>query len=146
LSSNQTASEIVRPRLAAGAPGRLAYAALALAGPCSDACIAALGDRSDDPSRDDMLGVVPELVERYGAPIVTVMLSAYPAIDAPCRAVFEELLTTDERFRIGEPAPTKWTATPAHAVVVDEAAVERARRERDARIVADAQRRRKRKK
>jgi hypothetical protein len=143
LSSIATPSEIVRPRLATGAPARLAYAALAIAGPCSDACIAGLGDASDDPSREEMVAVLPDLVERFGAPMVTLMLAAYPMIDAPCTAVFEELLDHDERFTIGPPADTKWAGVHAHAVVVDEASVDRARRERDARIAAEAQRRRK---
>jgi hypothetical protein len=143
LSAHATPSEIIRPRLATGAPARLAYAALAIAGPCSDACIDALGDASDDPSHDDMAGVLPDLVERFGAPMVTLMLAAYPLIDAPCAEVFEDLLEHDERFTIGEPAPTKWAAVAAHAVVVDEASVDRARREREARIAAEAQRRRK---
>src|SRR5437763_3766350 len=59
LTAHATPSEIVRPRLATGSPTRLAYAALALVGPCSDACIEALGDASDHPSRDDMVGVLP---------------------------------------------------------------------------------------
>jgi hypothetical protein len=144
LHAHPTPSELVRPRLAHAAPGRLAYTALALAGPCSDECIDALGDHADDPAKDDMERVLPELLEHHDAAIVTLMLTAYPAIDAPCRAVFEDLLDTDPRFEIGPPAATKWT-TAVSIVEVDESAVERARKERDARIKAEAAKRKKRK-
>lgn len=144
LHSHPTPSELVRPRLARAAPARLAYTALALAGPCSDECIDALGDASGNPSPADMARVLPELLERHDPSMVTLMLAAYPAIDAPCRAVFEELLDADERFAIGPPAETKWTAT-VNIVEVDESAVERARKEHEARIKAEAARRRARK-
>jgi hypothetical protein len=149
LGAHPHPSELIRGRLDHGAPARIAYTALALAGPCADRCIDRLGDTSDDPSRDDMLGVLPELIDDYGPKMVTLMLTAYPPIDAPCGAVFNELLDSDERFAI---APEAWAAlheqhghgsddADATDVVVDEAAVDRARRERDARIAADAKRR-----
>jgi len=149
LGAHPNPSDLIRGRLDHGAPARVAYTALALAGPCADRCIDRLGDASDDPSRDDMLGVLPELIDDFGPKMVTLMLTAYPPIDAPCGAVFNELLDTDERFAI---APEAWAAlqeqhghgsqsADAPEVVVDEAAVERARRERDARIAADAAKR-----
>lgn len=148
LASHPTPGEPVRTRLARAAPARLARVALALAGPCADDCIDALGEASDNPARDDMLAVLPSLIERHGTPTVTLMLAAYPTIDAPCTAVFEGLLIGDERFTIPPPAATRW-ATPAApdrlaGVVVDEAAVERIRREREARIAAEVAKRRRR--
>ncbi len=151
LAAHPNPSELIGPRLDHGAPGRIAYTALALAGPCADLCIERLGDAAEDPSRDDMLAVLPELVEQYGPKMVTLMLASYPPIDAPCGAVFNELLDNDERFAI---APEAFTALHEHhghgaggtgggagAVIVDEAAVDRARREREARIAADAAKR-----
>jgi hypothetical protein len=41
------------------------------------------------------------------------MLAAYVAMDAPCAAVFDELLDADERFVIGPPAPDSAPA-PGH--------------------------------
>ena len=143
LHSHPTPSELVRPRLAHAAPARLAYTALALAGPASDDCIDALGDPAANPAKTDMDRVLPGLLERHDPAIVTLMLAAYPAIDAPCRAVFEELLDHDERFAIGPPAGTKWTDA-VRIVEVDESAVERVRKERAARIKAEAARRKKR--
>jgi hypothetical protein len=104
IAAHPEPAVIVRARLRSGPPSRRIVAAMELAGPCSDECIGALGPRADDPGRDDMLEVLPALLERWGAPIVTLMLAAYVAMEAPCAAVFEDLLTTDERFVIGEPA------------------------------------------
>jgi hypothetical protein len=45
--------------------------------------------------------VLPDVVERFGTPLVTLMLAAYGASDAQCQAVVAELLDTEADFAIG---------------------------------------------
>jgi hypothetical protein len=153
LLSHPHPSSLVRPRIYTGPPGRRVLAALSIAGPCSDDCIEMLGDQADDPTREDMDGVLDELVERWGAQMVTLMLAAYPAMDAPAGPTFAEILDTDERFAIPESAyeaakaasqaaGARASDTPA----IDEHGLDVARAERQRKIALDAQRLRKRKK
>jgi hypothetical protein len=151
LLSHPHPSSLVRPRIYSGPPGRRVLAALSIAGPCSDDCIEVLGDNADDPSRDDMNEVLDDLVERWGAQMVTLMLAAYPAMDAPCGPTFAEILDSDERFAIPESA-YEAAAEAAHAAgarasdipAIDEHGLDVARREREQRIALDAKRLRKR--
>ncbi len=122
LRSHPDPALLVRARIRSGGPGRAIVAALEIAGPCSDACIDDLGDeRADDPTKEDMLEVLPPLVAEFGEKLVTLMLSGYPAMDAPCADVFDELLDTDERFAIGAPSDDA-AATPIETVVLGSAA------------------------
>ncbi len=151
LLSHPHPSSLVRPRIYSGPPGRRVLAALSIAGPCSDDCIDMLGDKADEPERADMDGVLDELVERWGAQMVTLMLAAYPAMDAPAGPVFAEILDTDERFAIPDSA-YEAAAEAAHAAgarasdapALDEHGLDVARKERNRRIAIDAQRLRKR--
>ncbi|HEY3833837.1 MAG TPA: hypothetical protein VGO03_16185 [Acidimicrobiia bacterium] len=153
LLSHPHPSSLVRPRIYSGPPGRRVLAALSIAGPCSDDCIEMLGDQADEPTREDMDGVLDELVERWGAQMVTLMLAAYPAMDAPAGPVFAEILDSDERFAIpdsayeaakeaGHAAGARASDTPA----IDQHGLDIARAERQRKIALDAQRLRKRKK
>ncbi len=112
LRAHPDPAALVRARIRSGGPGRAVVAALEIVGPCADACIDDLGDeRSDDPTTDDMLEVLPPLVEEFGPKVVTLMLATYPAMDAPCAEVFDGLLDADDRLALG-PASDDPTATP----------------------------------
>jgi hypothetical protein len=101
LRAHPDPASLLRGRVRSGGPGRAVIAALEVAGPCADACIDDLGDeRSEDPTLEAMREVLPPLIEEFGAKIVTLMLAGYVAMEAPCGAVFDELLDTDERFAI----------------------------------------------
>ncbi len=140
LRAHPDPATLVRARIRSGGPARAVIAALEIAGPCADACIDDLGDeRSDDPTKEDMVEVLPPLVEEFGPKLVTLMLAGYPAMDAPCAAVFDDLLDTDERFTIG-PATEDATAAPALGAIglaTDDSPEQVAKRER--RRAADAQ-------
>jgi len=152
LLSHPHPSHLVRPRIYSGPPGRRVLAALSIAGPCSDDCIDVLGDKSDEPTREDMDGVLDDLVERWGAQMVTLMLAAYPAMDAPAGPTFSEILDDDERFAIPDSA-YEAAKEAAHAAgarasdtpALDEHGLEVARKEREQRIAVQAKRLRKRK-
>lgn len=149
--AHPTPADLVRPRVFTGPPGRRVLAALSIAGPCSDDCIDTLGDAADEPTRADMDGVLDGLVERWGATMVTLMLTAYPAMDAPCGPVFLEILDEDERFAISQSAFDSVNELAAASAALrdgpalDEAGLDRARKVRDARIAQEAAKRKKRK-
>jgi len=83
--------------------------------PTRDLVIAALGERSEDPSYDDLVSVLPDAVARDGARRVALLL-AYAVDDKwaaadPCR----RLLETDDRFvadALGEPVDDDVETTP----------------------------------
>lgn len=148
LRAHPDPAALLRTRVRSGGPARATMAALEVAGPCADACIDDLGDRSDDPSQDDMVEVLPALVEEFGTKIVTLMLAAYVAMDAPCAAVFDMMLDHDERFAIDrtplEPghAPTREAVESAPAADADIQAKRARRKEADARKKEAARRQR----
>jgi hypothetical protein len=94
---------LLRRKIRGAAPQRQLTAAFALTETVNDDMVHALGARHDDPSRDEVLGVLPDVLDRYGAPIVTVLVAAYAASSAVCQPVMSELLETDERLVIGDP-------------------------------------------
>jgi hypothetical protein len=148
---------LVRRKLQTAAPDHQLQVLFALAQHANDQTVEALGPRSEEPTRDDLLEVLPEVIERHGAPITTLMLAGYAASDAPCRPVMRELLETDERFVIGPPVAVE--AKPeleAPPEPVDKKQLEAKReqrrtakeskraaevREREARVAAQAKRR-----
>ncbi len=153
LLAHPNPSQLIRPRVYSGPPGRRVLAALSIAGPCSDDCIDTLGDAAEEPTREDMDGVLDGLVERWGVQMVTLMLTAYPAMDAPCGPVFIDILESDDRFAI----PDSGFATAAEAIAasggshsegpaIDERGLARARNEREARIAQAAKQLKKRRK
>ncbi len=107
---------LVRRKLAGATPQRQHAVASALTERTNSETIAALGDRSADPSREDLLEVLPAILDEHGNQLVTLMLATYAASDASCRTAMRELLDTDERFAIGEPAPVP-DAPPALGVL-----------------------------
>lgn len=126
---------LLRRKAIAAPPQRRLTAAFTLTEPVNDETVHALGDRHDDPSRDDLLEVLPPVIERHGTPLVTLMLAAYAASDAPCRTVMAELLDTDERFAIGDAVPNDAPTVTGHAAAaapVDEKELEAKREERKA--------------
>ncbi len=103
---------LVRRKVRSVPPARQLTVAFALCEAVNDETIAALGDRSENPSREDMLAVLPGVIEHHGLPTARLMLASYGASDAPCQAVFSEILETDERFA-GAVEPTPLEDEPA---------------------------------
>ncbi len=148
---------LVRRKLQTAAPDHQLQVLFALAQHVNDQTVEALGPRSEEPTRDDLLEVLPAVIERHGAPLTTLMLAGYAASDALCRPVMRELLETDERFVIGPPVevdakPELEAPEPALDKKELEAKREQRRaakeakraaevRERDARAAAQAKRR-----
>ncbi len=94
---------LVRRKLQTAAPDHQLQVLFALAQHANDDTIEALGPRSEDPTRDDLLEVLPDVIAEHGLTLVTLMLVGYAASDAVCRPVMRELFETDDRFEIGPP-------------------------------------------
>jgi hypothetical protein len=94
---------LVRRKLQTAAPDHQLQVLFALAQHVNDQTIEALGPRSEEPTREDLLEVLPDVIEEHGATLVTLMLVGYAASDALCRPVMRELFETDDRFTIGPP-------------------------------------------
>jgi hypothetical protein len=126
---------VLRRKLRAAPPQRLLQGSFTLTEPVNDDTVQALGDRHEDPSRDDMLQVLPGVLERHGTPLVTTLFAAYGASTALCQAVCAALLEDDERLALGKPiedhAPAAVTAGH-EAPAVDESELEAKREERRA--------------
>jgi hypothetical protein len=96
---------LVRRKIATAHPDHQLQVLFALAQHVNDQTIEALGPRSEEPTREDLLEVLPDVIEEHGVTMVTLMLVGYTASDALCRPVMRELLATDDRFVVGEPIP-----------------------------------------
>jgi hypothetical protein len=98
---------LVRRKLQTAAPDHQLQVLFALAQHVNDQTIEALGPRSEEPTREDLLEVLPDVIEEHGITLVTLMLVGYAASDALCRPVMRELLDTDDRFEVGAPIPVE---------------------------------------
>jgi hypothetical protein len=108
---------LARRKILAANSGRQLAVAFALVEETNERTIAALGDRSEDPSREDMLEVLPAIIEAQGLPLVTLLLASYAASDAQCQAVCDGLLDDDERFALGDPPEIDDDDTAAVGIV-----------------------------
>ena len=91
---------LVRRKLHGLSVDRQHAVATALTNRANDSTVAALGERSEEPSRADLEEVLPAVIEEHGIELVRLMLASYAVSDAPVRPVMRELLETDERFAL----------------------------------------------
>ena len=124
--------------------GRMAHldTGILLSEPCTEHCIDALGTTSDDPNLADLLGVIPDLIEKFGLDAVRLMTVQYSL----SLAGFKKLIATDERFALPVTAPTisplrTSDADPAEQEAKRQARKARKEKENEARAKASAQRR-----
>jgi len=91
---------LVRRKLRGLAVDRQLVVATAITNRANDDTVRALGDRSDDPSREDLEEVLPAVVEKHGIELTRLMVAGYAVSDAPCRDAMREILDSDERFAL----------------------------------------------
>jgi len=91
---------LVRRKLHGLSVDRQHAIATALTNRANDSTVAALGDRSEEPSREDLEEVLPAVIEQHGVELVRLMIASYAVSDAPVRPVMRELLDTDDRFSL----------------------------------------------
>jgi hypothetical protein len=106
---------LVRRKLHGLSVDRQHAIATALTNRANDSTVAALGDRSEDPTRADLEEVLPAVIEEHGIELVRLMLASYAISDAPVRAVMRELLETDDRFALPD-APVELDDDSADAL------------------------------
>jgi len=159
---------LVRRKLRGLAVDRQLMVASAITNRATDATVRALGDRSEDPSREDLEEVLPAVIEEHGIELTRLMVASYAVSDAPCRDAMREILDSDEQFTIpevpdaeAEPADAelpsfglvaqvprkKADADPERARILEQRKIQKAERraaaahEREARETAEAARR-----
>ena len=98
--------------------GVLEQVALVLTDVCLADCIKALGDASDNPTEEQLRGVLPALVEQYGLPVVRLMLASAIAGEANATPILTRLLKSDEVFALPAVEPVV-TAAPVRTVEDD---------------------------
>src|SRR5262245_28604290 len=96
---------LVRRKLHGLSVDRQHSIATALTNRANESTVAALGDRSEDPTRADLEEVLPAVIEEHGIELVRLMLASYAVSDAPVRPVMRELLETDDRFALPDAPP-----------------------------------------
>jgi hypothetical protein len=125
--------------------------ASAITNRANDATVRALGDRSDDPSREDLDEGAARVIEEHGIELTRLMVASYAVSDAPCRDAMREILDSDERFAIpdvpdAEPSPAdaelpsfglvaqvprkKGDADPERARILEQRKIQKAERRR----------------
>ena len=111
----------------------------------TDKAIDLLGDKSDDPSLEDLQTVIPSLIELYGLDAVRLMAVQY----STSLGGFRKLVSTDSRFAIPATQATTSATSSSQTSSVDAAAqeakrkqrAERKQKDKEARSKADLQRR-----
>jgi hypothetical protein len=88
--------------------GTMESVALVLTDAALADCIKELGDHADNPSTDQLRGVLPGLIERHGLGITRVMLASTVAGEAQAAPVIRDLLKHDDTVKLppAEPRPT----------------------------------------
>ena len=111
----------------------------------TDKAIDLLGDKSDDPSLEDLQTVIPSLIELYGLDAARLMAVQY----STSLGGFRKLVSTDSRFAIPATQATTSATSSSQTSSVDAAAqeakrkqrAERKQKDKEARSKADLQRR-----
>jgi hypothetical protein len=127
-----------RGRLDGGMEG----VAIIIGDTCLADCIEQLGDHANNPSSEQLLEVLPGLVERHGVALVRIMLAATVAGEAPASPVIRDLLKNDDVIKL-PPAEIKPVApTRATTDTADRAELQERRREQRRQRQAEARTRR----
>jgi hypothetical protein len=87
----------------------LPLVAEAVADPCQEAVISALGDAADDPDRAQLLAAIGEIRDQFPVSTIALMLAYVSVTDMAAADICDEILESEEIFAI--PA----SATPGDA-------------------------------
>lgn len=96
-----------------------------LAEPCTQYSIEKLGDSSENPTLEEIEGLLPEVIEKFGLDAVKLMVIQY----SRSLKGFRQLVARDERFAAGSAATT---VTVLEKDEAEQAAKRAARKERKA--------------
>jgi hypothetical protein len=70
----------------------------AIAEPCTDAVVTALGDAAEEPDRTQVLDALDEVSDRFPASMIALMLAYVSVTDMAAADVCDEILASDARF------------------------------------------------
>ena len=116
--------------------GGMEGVAIILTDACLTDCIEQLGDHADHPNSEQLLEVIPGLIERHGLAATRIMLAATVAGEAPASPMIRDLLKNDETLALPdiEVKPVAPTKSADKADDAERAAIkERRRQARDQR-------------
>lgn len=111
----QPAGVVTRPQYRAALP----YVAAAAADACLAKTIEALGDHSDDPTRDQLLSALEAVREGFPDAVIGAMLASVADADMPASDLCFEVAATDDRFGLtdwaeGGGEPDGESTAPVH--------------------------------
>ncbi len=105
--------------------GNLEQIGSVLADQCLADCIEVLGENSDLPSEEELLEVLPGLVDKHGLGVTRLMLSAAVAGDAPASVMLIKVLKNHPIFGLPPAIPRIFGMTSAGATAAPVDAAER---------------------
>lgn len=115
--------------------GDLERMALVLTENCLNECIEALGSKADDPSEEDLRGVLPAVIDNHGLDVTQVMLATVVTGEAIASPIITRILKHDDAWKV-PPAPAV-TSAPVIADSRDEAERAAIKEQRKARKAAE---------
>jgi hypothetical protein len=93
----------------------LPYVAAVIADRCLSATIEALGENSDDPTREQLLAALEEVRATFSDVTIAVMLASVADADMPSSDLCFDIAATDERFSLSQWAEHGTTAEAPEA-------------------------------
>lgn len=85
--------------------GDLERLAILLTDRCLSDCIESLGDRSDDPSEEDLRTALPDIISNHTLPVTQVMLASVVTGEALASPIITRLLKHDESWKLPPAEP-----------------------------------------
>jgi hypothetical protein len=85
--------------------GDLERLSILLTESCLNDCIEALGDRSDDPSEEELRGVLPDIIAKHTLPVTQVMLASVVTGEALASPIITRLLKYDDDWKLPPAEP-----------------------------------------
>jgi len=123
--------------------GDLERLSILLTDACLSECIEALGDRSDDPSEEDLRTALPAIIAKHSLPVTQVMLASVVTGEALASPIITRLLKHDDEWKL-PPAEPVVAAPLLTAADSDDPARQALKEQRRARKLAEQEQARRR--
>lgn len=108
ITSGSTTADQLRATATKGRlDGAMESLALLLTNTALADCIDKLGDHADNPTHEQLTGILPGIVERHGLAMTRMMLASTVAGEAAAAAVIRDLLKHDELLQLPKEAPRR---------------------------------------
>jgi hypothetical protein len=100
------------------------FLAAALSDECLTRTIDALGDNSDDPTREQLLDALATVRAEFADPVIAVMLAGVAGDDLPSSDLCADLLMTDPRYRLATESTSPESQPPVDGSPVGDGGAE----------------------